>query len=91
MEKYGDKNLINRMLNGDYSAMSKFMNNLSDKDYQAMINSMRENGYGAMADRMEAIGRDQMIKMHNAIGGTAGCAGVRTGANSYGMMGRSYN
>lgn len=60
--------------NGNYKSMDDFMNNITEEDYQKMIDLMRETNPG-MAEMMEGIGREQMIKMHNAMGGTSGCHG----------------
>lgn len=73
MEQYGYDELAQDIQDGDYAAMDDFMNNLSDEDYQKMIDLMREYGYGNMASMMERIDKDDMISMHNAMGGSAGC------------------
>ena len=73
MEQYGYDELSQDIKAGDYAAMDDFMNNLSDEDYQKMIDLMKEYGYGNMASMMEGIDKDDMISMHNAMGGAAGC------------------
>ncbi|MBH1939837.1 hypothetical protein I5677_02875 [Mobilitalea sibirica] len=73
MEQYGYGELAKEIKDGNYSAMDDFMNNLSDEDYQKMIDLMREYGYGNMASMMERIDKEDMISMHNAMGGGAGC------------------
>jgi len=88
MEKYGYNDMINAMKSSNYSAMSEFMNKLSDADYQKMIELMKEYGYGNMADMMESIGKDNMIKMHNSMTGKAGCNGSYQ--NYGGMMGGNF-
>ncbi len=61
------------MKNRDYEAMDEFMNNLTDQDYENMIKIMKKNGYSSMARMMEGIDKDQMIQMHNSMGGARGC------------------
>ncbi len=73
MERYGYNELAQDIKDGDYAAMDDFMNNLSDEDYQKMIDLMKEYGYGNMASMMERIDKEEMISMHNAMGGAAGC------------------
>jgi hypothetical protein len=71
------------------------MNNITEEDYQNMINVMRENGLEDMARMMEGIGREEMIEMHNSMGGAESChgsngsienTGTNENARSSGMM-----
>jgi hypothetical protein len=73
MEQYGYGDLALDIKNGDYAALEDHVDNLSDEDYQRMIDIMKENGYANMASRMERIGTEGMISMHRAMGGAAGC------------------
>lgn len=73
MKQYGYNELAQDIQDDDYAAMDDFMNNLSNEDYQKMIDLMRKYGYGNMASMMERIDKDDMISMHNAMGGAAGC------------------
>lgn len=66
--------------NGNYKTMDDFMNNMSEEDYQKMIDLMKESNPG-MAEMMESIGREKMIEMHNAMGGAGGCHGNNTNNN----------
>ncbi len=77
MEQFGYDEFAQDIKDGDYSAMDDFMNNLSDEDYQKMIDLMKESGYGNMAAMMERIDKNDMISMHNAMGGAAGCHSQR--------------
>lgn len=72
MRENGFKDAARYMQTGDYVAMSQFMEDISEEDYQRMIDIMKENGYGYMAEMMESIGRDEMIEMHNSMGGMQG-------------------
>lgn len=69
MKNNGFKDMAKAMESRDYNSMDNYMKNISDKDYDSMINIMNENGYQGMADTMKSIGRDNMIKMHYAMGG----------------------
>ena len=51
------------------------MNNMTDEDYQKMIDIMRKSGYDSMANMMGSIDRESMIEMHNAMGGSEACHG----------------
>lgn len=73
MEQSGYDELAQDIRDGDYNAMSDFMNNLSDDDYQKMIDLMKEYGYGSMAYRMEQIDQDDMMSIYNSRGGSVGC------------------
>lgn len=73
MIQYGYGDFTKDIKDGDNKAMDEYMNNLSNEDYQKMIEIMKENGYENMASAMESIGKDEMISMYNAMGGTAGC------------------
>lgn len=66
--------IADNLENGNYKAMDDFMNSINEEDYQKMIDLMRETN-PQMADMMESIGREQMIEMHNAMGGASGCHG----------------
>jgi len=88
MQKYGYGELITGVENGNYEAMDDFMNNISEEDYQKMIDIMNDSGYGDMAAMMGSIGREQMIEMHNSMGGSRSCHG--SNKNSKGMMGGSF-
>ncbi|TDT63631.1 hypothetical protein [Fonticella tunisiensis] len=87
MRENGFKDLAKAVEKNDYKAIDKFMNSLTDEDYQKMIDIMRQNGYEDMAKMMESISKDDMIKMHNAMGGAEACH--RNNDTSSGMM-RSY-
>lgn len=73
MEQYGYSDLVQDIKEGNYVAMDDFINNLSDEEYQKMIDMMKGNSYGNMAGMMESIGKDGMIEMHKSMGGVAGC------------------
>lgn len=74
MRNNGFADIADDLENGNYKAMDDFMNNLTEEDYQKMIDLMRETN-PQMAEMMESIGREQMIEMHNAMGGAGGCHG----------------
>lgn len=74
MRTNGFSAIADDLENGNYKTMDDFMNNLSEEDYQKMIDSMRESN-PEMAEMMESIGREKMIEMHNAMGGAGGCHG----------------
>lgn len=74
MKNNGFTDIADELENGNYKAMNDFMNNITEEDYQKMIDLMKETN-PQMADMMESIGRDQMIEMHNAMGGAGGCHG----------------
>ncbi|WP_300383844.1 hypothetical protein [Clostridium sp.] len=76
MYENGYEDLANEVRNGNYKAMDDFMNNITEEDYQKMIDIMRENGYGNMTRMMENIGREEMIEMHNSMGGAESCHGT---------------
>lgn len=73
MEQNGYDELAQDFKDGDYAAMNDFMNNLSDKDYQKMIDLMKEYGYSNMAAMMKRIDKADMISMHNAMGSGLAC------------------
>lgn len=85
MREYGYKDLAKAAEKGDYKTIDEFMNNLTDEDYQNMIDIMKQSGYEDMARMMESISREDMIKMHNAMGGSQACHGENNISNS--MMG----
>ncbi|MPM02585.1 hypothetical protein SDC9_48834 [bioreactor metagenome] len=74
MRNNGFTDIADDLKNGNYKAMDDFMNNINEEDYQKMIDLMRETNPG-MSEMMEGIGREQMIEMHNAMGGAGGCHG----------------
>lgn len=55
---YGD--MAKWMEEGDFESMDKFMNNLTDEDYQKMIDLMNQNGYGDLSG---------MMNIHNSMTG----------------------
>jgi len=73
MEQYGYGDLVQDMKGGNYTAMNNFMNNLSDEDYQKMIDIMKDYGYTNMAVMMKSIGKEGMIARHNSMGGATSC------------------
>lgn len=85
MEENGYKDLADEARKGNYEAIDEFMKNMTDADFQKMIDIMKENGYGGMANMMENIGREGMIQMHNSMGGAAACHG--NNGNFRGMRG----
>jgi hypothetical protein len=86
MRKNGYKDLAKAMETNDYKTMDDFMKNMTDEDYKNMINIMKENGYGYMANMMESFSREEMIQMHNSMGGAENCHSSDTEGNR-GMMG----
>lgn len=74
MKNNGLAYIADDLENGNYKSMDDFMNNLTEEDYQKMIDLIRETN-PQMAEMMEGIGREQMIEMHNAMGGAGGCHG----------------
>lgn len=68
---------------------NEYMNNLSEEDFQKMIELMKENGYESMAQMMESVGREGMINMHNSMSSMHGegtdMSSMHTGGS--GMMG----
>lgn len=72
MKNNGFEDMAKAMENRDYNSMNNFMNNISEKDYESMINIMKDNGYAGMANAMKSIGKYNMIKMHNSMGGAQG-------------------
>lgn len=73
MKNNGYEDVAKYIEDNDYEAMDKFMNNLTDEDYENMIKLMKTNGFEDMAKMMEGIDKDQMIKMHNSMGGAKSC------------------
>lgn len=88
MKANGYADIANEVEKGNYQAMDNFMNNLTDKDFSKMIEIMRASGNENMANMMERVGREGMIKMHNAMGGAASCHGSNVSPS--GMMGGSF-
>lgn len=81
MKKNGFGDMAKAIEKNDYAAIDEFMNNITDEDYEKMIEIMKENGYEDMARMMESMDKDQMIQMHNAMGGAENCH-----SDSSGMM-----
>lgn len=79
MKKNGYKDIAKEVEKGKYKAMDDFMNNISEEDFNKMIEIMRENGSEAMANMMESVGREGMTRMHNSMGGAAACHGTGQG------------
>lgn len=73
MEQYEYGELAQDITEDNYTSMNDFMNKLSDEDYQKMKDFMREYGYGNRGSMMERIDKEDMITMHNAMGGAAAC------------------
>lgn len=69
MKENGFQEGAKAMENGDYSAMSNFMNNITDEEYNQMINIMKNNGYDGMSKMMGALSRQEMINRHNTMMG----------------------
>ncbi len=69
MKENGFQEGAKAMENGDYSAMSNFMNNITDEQYEKMINIMKNNGYDGMSKMMGALSRQEMINRHNTMMG----------------------
>lgn len=90
MEENGYKDIANEARNGNYKAIDDFMNNITEEDYQKMIDMMEENGYGDMAGMMESIGREEMIDMHNSMGGAESCHGANGSVENTSSVG-NYN
>ncbi|MGD9570073.1 MAG: hypothetical protein AB7V48_17485 [Sedimentibacter sp.] len=74
MRDNGFSDIADDLENGNYKSMDDFMNNMTDEDYQKMIDIMRETNPG-MADMMESIGKEQMIEMQNSMRSAGGCHG----------------
>jgi len=85
MKENGYKDVAKAAEKNDYEAMDEFMNNMTDEDYKKMIEIMKENGYETMAKMMGSISREEMLQMHNSMGGAEGCHS-NTGSGN-GMMG----
>lgn len=85
MREYGYKDLAKAAEKGDYKTIDEFMNNLTDEDYQNMIDIMKQSGYDGMARMMETVSKEDMIQMHNAMGGAEACHGETSTGSS--MMG----
>lgn len=75
MKSNGFIDIANDLENGNYKTMDTFMNNITEEDYQKMIDLMRETN-PQMAEMMEGIGREKMLEMHNSMGGYGGCHGI---------------
>lgn len=73
MEQYGYGELAQDIKNRDYAAMDNYMDNLSDEDYQKMIDIMKENGCENIVDRLERFTKDRVIPMQKPMGGWARC------------------
>ena len=72
MTNNGFEDMVKAVENRDFNTMNNYMNNITEKDYDSMINIMKENGYEGMAEAMESVGRQNMIQMHNTMGGAQG-------------------
>ncbi len=55
------------MREGNYEAMTDYMNNISLEDYDNMVDIMNKNGFGSMGRMMESVGREGMVQMHNSM------------------------
>jgi radical SAM superfamily enzyme YgiQ (UPF0313 family) len=75
MKENGFEDLANALEKGDYKTIDNLINNLSDEDYKKIISLMKKSGYESMAKMMESISKEDMIRMHNAMGGAAACHG----------------
>lgn len=73
MEQYGYGELAQDIKNRDYTAMDNYMDNLSDEDYQRMIDIMKENGCENIVYRLESITKDRVIPKQKPMGGWARC------------------
>ncbi|MBU3160841.1 hypothetical protein KPL37_13930 [Clostridium frigoris] len=69
MKDSGFSDEATAMKNGNYDAMNKLMNNLSDKDYKKMIEIMKKNGYAPMAKMMQSQNGEDMTKIHQSMMG----------------------
>lgn len=76
LRENGYKDLSKAHQTGDYEYIDEFMNTMTDEDYENMISIMEASDYGYMADMMRRVDRDQMLEMHNAMGGAASCHGT---------------
>ncbi|MBS4538246.1 hypothetical protein GOQ27_07210 [Clostridium sp. D2Q-11] len=75
MRKNGYKDVAKALEKKNYEVVDDFMNNLTDEDYEKMTQIMKESGYEHMASMMETMDKDQMIEMHNSMGGAEACHG----------------
>lgn len=72
MKENGFAEIANYTEAGNYEEMNEWMKNLTDEDYDKMLDIMQENGYGNMASMMESMGKENMQKMHNSMMGNNG-------------------
>lgn len=75
MRRNGYEDVVKEVEKGNYEALDDFMNNITEEDYQKMIDIMKESGNEDMARMMEGIGREEMIQMHKSMGGAESCHG----------------
>ena len=73
MKDNGLEDAAQAMEDRDYEAIDDFMNNMTQEDYDRMIESMEESGYDSMANMMRSIDREEMIQIHNDMGGAEAC------------------
>mgnify|MGYP000232922108 CR=1 FL=1 len=83
MRNNGYEDMAVYMNNEDYEAMDKFMNTMTEEDYNKMIEIMNNNGYEYMAKMMNALNRDEMLQMHNDMGGARGMMGMMNGFSKW--------
>lgn len=69
MRENGFKGIADDMENGNYKSMDQFMNNMTDEEYQKMIDVMREVN-PRMSNMMESFDKEEMIEMHNSCHGS---------------------
>lgn len=65
MRDNGFNDIADDMENGNYESMDEFMNNMTDEEYQKMIDIMREVN-PRMVNMMETSDKEEMIEMHNS-------------------------
>lgn len=87
MRKNGFKELSKAHITNDYDQIDDFMNSMTDEEYEKMIEIMEDSEYGYMADMMRRIDKEEMIDMHNSMGGAENCHGSLEGTTNTGMMG----
>lgn len=87
MKDNGFADMAKWMEEGDLDAMNDFMNNMSEEDYEKMIDLMNENGYGHMSNMMNSMGREGMMNMHNSMMGENGSKSSTMGKMMRNMMG----
>lgn len=65
MRDNGFNDIADDMENGNYESMDEFMNNMTDEEYQKMIDIMRDVN-PRMVNMMETSDKEEMIEMHNS-------------------------